>query len=302
MRQTFPYSRHSSYNELCMLIEAFTPLDIYPCTVDEANWSAACSMETLFEHCYPSGCSLVGAHDEFMRRKRGHHQSTGRNQPRPVSPASSVVSSEDPISIAGSSDIRPRAKSMASKRVATDSKESLNHRIWSSLPTKLDHDRSDEISRLGRSALLRTALRQRSQPLRTTPSKVSTDDSDEAPHRTATVTATCFDSSSPTPVGRSQMQLVPTWQSRNSPNLDAKRSRVPSSDILEDWNRRDFGVTEGVVPESDPPTPIPKKRVKLDPLAFRSEVADAVRSYDGRQWAQIGLVSVKGHQEREMEL
>jgi DNA cross-link repair 1C protein len=36
---TFPYSRHSSYEELCDLIRAFKPKDIYPCTVDEEGWN-----------------------------------------------------------------------------------------------------------------------------------------------------------------------------------------------------------------------------------------------------------------------
>ena len=35
---TFPYSRHSSYAELCDLVKAFNPKDIYPCTVDEEGW------------------------------------------------------------------------------------------------------------------------------------------------------------------------------------------------------------------------------------------------------------------------
>ena len=35
---TFPYSRHSSYAELCHLVKVFNPKDVYPCTVDEANW------------------------------------------------------------------------------------------------------------------------------------------------------------------------------------------------------------------------------------------------------------------------
>lgn len=35
---TFPYSRHSSYDELCHLIRSFDPNDIYPCTSDEARW------------------------------------------------------------------------------------------------------------------------------------------------------------------------------------------------------------------------------------------------------------------------
>ena len=35
---TFPYSRHSSYPELCDLVKVFKPKDIYPCTVDEDYW------------------------------------------------------------------------------------------------------------------------------------------------------------------------------------------------------------------------------------------------------------------------
>ena len=35
---TFPYSRHSSYRELCHLVRVFNPKDIYPSTVDEAHW------------------------------------------------------------------------------------------------------------------------------------------------------------------------------------------------------------------------------------------------------------------------
>ena len=35
---TFPYSRHSSYEELCHLVKVFNPKDVYPCTVDEENW------------------------------------------------------------------------------------------------------------------------------------------------------------------------------------------------------------------------------------------------------------------------
>ena len=34
----FPYSRHSSYRELCHLVEIFRPKDIWPCTVDPENW------------------------------------------------------------------------------------------------------------------------------------------------------------------------------------------------------------------------------------------------------------------------
>jgi len=47
---TFPYSRHSSYSELCALVAAFKPQDVHPCTVDEATWTPAISMRALFGH------------------------------------------------------------------------------------------------------------------------------------------------------------------------------------------------------------------------------------------------------------
>ncbi|UPX13213.1 uncharacterized protein EKO05_0003734 [Ascochyta rabiei] len=48
----FPYSRHSSYSELCELVRALKPRDIFPCTVDEATWTPDFSMNALFgEYC-----------------------------------------------------------------------------------------------------------------------------------------------------------------------------------------------------------------------------------------------------------
>lgn len=81
---TFPYSRHSSYEELCHLVEIFDPRDVYPCTVDEKTWDEGrlligvylnmlanfgfldVSMHALFSNC----CSAARfRHDEEMRRK-----------------------------------------------------------------------------------------------------------------------------------------------------------------------------------------------------------------------------------------
>ncbi|KAF8458006.1 hypothetical protein BGX38DRAFT_1265305 [Terfezia claveryi] len=62
-RVSFPYSRHSSYKELRHLVGKFRPLDVYPCVVDEYNWSESTSIRTLFgDHC--SGDQF--AHDEEM--------------------------------------------------------------------------------------------------------------------------------------------------------------------------------------------------------------------------------------------
>jgi hypothetical protein len=44
----FPYSRHSSYSELCELVAAFKPKDVFPCTVDEESWTPEMSMRNLF--------------------------------------------------------------------------------------------------------------------------------------------------------------------------------------------------------------------------------------------------------------
>jgi hypothetical protein len=44
----FPYSRHSSYSELCELVTAFRPKDVFPCTVDEERWTPELSMQNLF--------------------------------------------------------------------------------------------------------------------------------------------------------------------------------------------------------------------------------------------------------------
>ncbi|EXJ95735.1 hypothetical protein A1O1_00859 [Capronia coronata CBS 617.96] len=44
----FPYSRHSSHNELRHLVGLFQPKDICPCTVDLESWTEDLSMEALF--------------------------------------------------------------------------------------------------------------------------------------------------------------------------------------------------------------------------------------------------------------
>ena len=63
----FPCSRHSSYEELCLLIDAFKPKSIYPCTVDEPKWTLLHSMGYLFGHLYED--PPVFSHDEEMLGK-----------------------------------------------------------------------------------------------------------------------------------------------------------------------------------------------------------------------------------------
>ncbi|KAF3480669.1 uncharacterized protein GIQ15_06016 [Arthroderma uncinatum] len=62
----FPYSRHSCYSELCQLVAAFKPEDVYPCTVDSNSWNERVSMQALFGHLC-SGTTF--SHDKMMRRE-----------------------------------------------------------------------------------------------------------------------------------------------------------------------------------------------------------------------------------------
>ncbi|CAI7591543.1 unnamed protein product [Penicillium palitans] len=61
----FPYSRHSSYSELCELVAAFRPKDIHPCTVDPTSWNEDVSIRRLFGHLC-SGTDF--SHDSHMRQ------------------------------------------------------------------------------------------------------------------------------------------------------------------------------------------------------------------------------------------
>ncbi|KAM0276060.1 hypothetical protein ACHAQH_007146 [Verticillium albo-atrum] len=60
----FPYSRHSSFPELCHLVKTFQPRDVWPCTVDPVAWVRDnITIRTLFgDFC--SGDLFV--HDIFM--------------------------------------------------------------------------------------------------------------------------------------------------------------------------------------------------------------------------------------------
>ncbi|RAL00434.1 putative DNA repair protein [Aspergillus ibericus CBS 121593] len=84
----FPYSRHSSYTELCDLVSAFKPKDVHPCTVDPINWDEEVSIQSLFGHLC-SGTAFV--HDQHMRdltvndpdlraRKRARYEGSFRMQ------------------------------------------------------------------------------------------------------------------------------------------------------------------------------------------------------------------------------
>uniref|UniRef100_A0A8H7TSY9 Protein artemis n=1 Tax=Bionectria ochroleuca TaxID=29856 RepID=A0A8H7TSY9_BIOOC len=96
----FPYSRHSSYHELCLLVAAFKPRDVWPCTVNIDEWlKDDVTIKSLFgEHC--SGTTY--AHDlkmDVLRQARPpvmnpssnkNSQETDYSRPRTESPPASI--------------------------------------------------------------------------------------------------------------------------------------------------------------------------------------------------------------------
>ncbi|KAK5171313.1 uncharacterized protein LTR77_004457 [Saxophila tyrrhenica] len=82
---TFPYSRHASYNELCLLVDAFKPRDINPCTVDEKHWRPQSSMGALFGHLYNDVPTFT--HDDTMFNMRLPNEPIKTEHTRPTSPS-----------------------------------------------------------------------------------------------------------------------------------------------------------------------------------------------------------------------
>ncbi|EFQ35503.1 artemis protein [Colletotrichum graminicola] len=63
---TFPYSRHSSYRELCDLVRAFRPKDVWPCTVNIPEWLGGnVTIKSLFG---PECSGDIFAHDLEMEK------------------------------------------------------------------------------------------------------------------------------------------------------------------------------------------------------------------------------------------
>ncbi len=69
----FPYSRHSSYPELCSLVKTFQPKDIWPCTVMPIEWirngsSPWISSVGALADCIPTDITIQGLFGSFCSR------------------------------------------------------------------------------------------------------------------------------------------------------------------------------------------------------------------------------------------
>ena len=151
--QEFPYSRHSSYEELCDLVKAFEPVDVYPCTIDEDYLNLSVSIASLFGHlclgttfAHDEEMALLASHGETL--KRGTNDLSSQSMPsageaslnrRGTSSVPSVLKpASDPESHALNSVNRvlkrPRASPPFLRNHQGDSKMSLTTEI--STPTQ----------------------------------------------------------------------------------------------------------------------------------------------------------------------
>ena len=100
---TFPYSRHSSYEELRHLVGIFRPKDVYPCTVDEDLWfKDRIRIDDLFGvECFGSSYRVISfRHDremcekypEFSQPASQHTLLTQRTQASSSQPSQPVIS------------------------------------------------------------------------------------------------------------------------------------------------------------------------------------------------------------------
>lgn len=149
---TFPYSRHSSYSELCLLVEAFMPQDIHPCTVDEQNWDLSHSMGHLFGHIYHAPTTF--RHDQEMLQKKSAAEDDDRSNAGAASqtPPKDTQEFEErlysrlggqPSSVPSTPARRPRRRSMLSQSQNEDEASPKRRRVvdegsfWP--PVTIDH-------------------------------------------------------------------------------------------------------------------------------------------------------------------
>ncbi|TVY91467.1 Protein artemis [Lachnellula willkommii] len=92
---TFPYSRHSSYPELCDLVRAFKPKDVYLCTVNEDKWNEDHSVRRLFGH----ECSAkIFRHDTEIKEKQAKKAEMLRHLPERDQETQSQTTASSPLS------------------------------------------------------------------------------------------------------------------------------------------------------------------------------------------------------------
>ncbi|KAB5566682.1 beta-lactamase-like protein [Coniochaeta sp. 2T2.1] len=113
---TFPYSRHASYPELCDLVSAFKPRDVWPCTVSPAEWvKDGTTIKGLFG-AYCSGTAFQ--HDILMEPFMEAHQASQSQHDTQTTASSLEIPRQDGNE--AEDELRPRSPNSPSPTVATE--------------------------------------------------------------------------------------------------------------------------------------------------------------------------------------
>lgn len=308
-RITFPYSRHSSYSELCGLVEIFKPKDIYPCTVDHKGWNPKQSMEYLFGHIYGAR-SPTFTHDQVMLQHYNDKRESVQNATADSGRFAQETRDHEEV-VLPKRDYRTsqrRSATRDSRRRAseedTDESNPKRRKIdsrgdyWAPMetdqgvprpPVHVDHyspPRGGLTSRRPSAAHSRRSDDRADRP----PTRNSRSrNRDTAEHR---YRSTASKDVSPA-------RHIIDWRRRMS---DAqKSSRHPQT---EEYGRLDR--TKSPTPELiDSPEEEEEEYTILDDdelrFAIQQEAYNAALG-NGLDWSEIGLVSVNGHREKEEEL
>ncbi|KAK5121355.1 hypothetical protein LTR85_005521 [Meristemomyces frigidus] len=296
--QTFPYSRHSSYGELCDLLDAFKPKDIHPCTVDHSNWTPVHSMDFLFRHLY-SGSVPTFSHDQKMLRVRGPSKPTFVSTSRPSTAGSTTSAKQDspemPRSRQGRSSNKggappwidhysPPPPTPPRKRKSSSSLGAPSHDALEALQKEAAmfeaKATSFEVKSSSMTSGKRDALNQR--VLSIVPEFWRNESADN-PKRHRTI-----------PQSPSYARLSPPPATKRGSIGSSGLSREPATDLADAIERRRRRTTR---------TESEQSSIEMTRTALRQDAFDAVLGSDGMLWSDIGLVTTSsGHQMKEEEL
>ncbi|KAI6880951.1 hypothetical protein KC360_g6890 [Hortaea werneckii] len=282
-RITFPYSRHSSYSELCRLVEAFKPNDIHPCTVDKAHWTTSHSMNFLFGHVYGSDPPSFH-HDQLMLVRMGQNMPASTDV---ISPSQAEETWTDnkcsPNETSGDEQSNLGDHGRSYKRRRRNDSSPCPRRERRERP-QLGDDHDDDTADQGKKPSPPVSARQQHLLSSSRGAKTSSDDITDEGAGADSRLESVRDFARPAIV-HPPLPLT-TIASRNDGT-----ARLLRSDNDDGSANHTSDLPDGV--QSD----VPNER-----LFLRQELYDAAMSGNGIIWSEVSLASRSSHQVREEEL
>lgn len=125
----FPYSRHSSYSELCELVAVFKPKDVVPCTVDESSWTPDLSMRSLFgDYCsadiFRHDIEMTEMYEARIQRQQKEKRSLEETQQDSQTTDEPLLSS--PVAVKRMRDVEEPSTISSDQATSTTTDETLD--------------------------------------------------------------------------------------------------------------------------------------------------------------------------------